>query len=226
MEYNVSMNKRCNNIKAVIFDVDGVIFDTESVWSESFKRANKKLGVYISEEFRRTCSGIPLAVNKERIRAAFPDVDADEYMTAASEYYNEVVDEYSGLLKNGFVELIEFLKAKKLKLAVCTGGRREKLDFLFSKVNLDYRKIFDVIVTSDCCKRSKPDPMPYLLACEMLGESPSDCLVIEDSINGIQSAFSAGAIPVMVIDLILPDKKTKEKCFKVFKSLNEIKTII
>ncbi len=220
------MNKRYKNVKAIIFDVDGVIFDTEAVWCESFKMTNKKLGVFVSEEFRQTCAGIPIATNLNRLREAFPHINADEYMDCAKLCYDEIILKKGALLKPGFVEIIEYLKKKNLKLAICTGSTNEKLTFLFDQVGIDHTRIFDVIVTSEYVEKPKPDPMPYLMACEKLGERPSECLVIEDSINGINSAYDAGALPVMVLDIIKPDSKTKDKCERVFNTLMEIKEII
>ena len=124
------------------------------------------------------------------------------------------------------IYLIEYLKKKNLKLAICTGSTSKKLTFLFDQVSIDYTRIFDVIVTSEYVEKPKPDPMPYLMACEKLGVTPSECLVIEDSINGINSAYDAGTLPVMVVDIIKPDSKTRKKCVRVFNTLMELKEII
>ena len=213
-------------INAVIFDVDGVIFDSEMVWRKAFQETNKRLNVYVSEKFRQTCSGIPSFINEKRMQEYYPQIDASQYMKCAKEEYNKIFETTGVPFKEGFLEIIKYIKDKNLKLALCTGSNLEKLNRLFGKYNYPYRDVFDKIVTSDSISKPKPDPMPYIVACNMLEEKPENCLVIEDSINGIKSAYGAGTIPIMVIDLIKPDKITREMCEKVFNALHEIKKII
>ena len=220
------MKKVINNIKSVIFDMDGVIFDSERVWQKAFKLANKKMGVHVSEKFRRTCSGRPYDLNIQRLKKQIPNIDAEQFMNLANDIYDEEIENNGVIIKDGFIDLVSYLKNKNIKTALCTGSRKIKLIKLFQKANLSLDELFDVVITGDDVKYGKPEPEPYLKVCEKLGECPNQCLVLEDSINGIISAYSAGTVPVMVIDIIKPDKETKRKCLRIVKNLKSIEKLI
>ena len=224
--YNLFMNKRYNNVKAVIFDMDGVIIDSERLWKKSFKMANKQLGVHVSEKFRKTCAGIPFNVNMARLQNIMPEIDAQQYFLLAKKIHRQKIKNNELKIKDGFFELINHLKKNNLKIALCTGSSLAHVEFVFNTLNISLKDFFDYIVSGDKVLIGKPDPEPYIKACEGINENPKNCLVLEDSINGINSAYDAGTIPVMVLDIIKPDKTTKTKCHKIVKSLKKVIKLI
>ena len=168
------MNKRCENIKAVIFDMDGVIINSEKLWRKSFKLTNKKLKVYVPEKFRQSCSGIPFATNLQRMKTAYPDIDAELYFNTAREIHNYLLETDKHLIKNGFFKLISAIKEKNLKIGLCTSSTLPKVQSLFKKKNIPI-EYFDAIITGDQVKNGKPHPEPYLATCDLLKENPKDC---------------------------------------------------
>ena len=214
-------------IKAVLFDMDGVIFDTEAVWKKAFFKSNKKYGLNLSEEYRqKEMAGRQEVDIRKMMKTEFPNVNIDEYRDYMRSLVFEEIKSSKNLLKNGFVETIEDLKNNGIKLALATSSGLDRCDILFSNASLDYNELFDAVVTKEIVKNGKPNPEVFLKAAEKLGVNPKNCAVFEDSILGINAAHNAGMIPVMVVDLIEPDKETKKLTNNVVHSLVEAKNYI
>ncbi len=121
-------------------------------------------------------------------------------------------------IKDGLLELLSLLDRLKIKKAIATSTHNNYAKMYLEKANvLDF---FDTIVTGEMVTRSKPYPDIYLYAAELLKAKPSECMVLEDSIYGIQAAFAAGMKPVMIPDLVLPDQQIEamlfRKCYSLF----------
>lgn len=224
METNSNLKQK---IEAVLFDMDGVIFDTEAVWKRAFFESNEKYGLSLSEEYRqKEMAGRQEVDIRKMMKTEFPNVDIDEYRDYMRSLVFEEIKSSKNLLKNDFVETIEDLKNNGIKLALATSSGLDRCDILFGNAGLDYKKIFDAIITKEKVKNGKPNPEIFLTAAKELGVNPKNCAVFEDSILGIQAAHSAGAIPVMVVDLIEPDDETKKLTNNVVYSLIEAKNYI
>ena len=123
-------------------------------------------------------------------------------------------------IKKGLFELLDYLKENKIKIALATSTSESsaKRTLRISET----LKYFDALVCADDVSHGKPYPDPFLKAAEKLGLKPEECLALEDSINGIKSAYAAGMITVMIPDLIEPTNEIKPMCHKILPSLSEV----
>lgn len=208
--------------KGVIFDMDGVIFDSEALWKEAFELANIKFGLEFTEEYRQSCCGRDERSIRNELRVIHPGLDADEYRDFMNCHVREAIEREGAPLKEGFCELAQFLKESGFKTALATSSVKARAERLFGKANLDMCGLFDGTVFAEEVKISKPDPQIFLCAAGKIGVSPADCIVLEDSLNGIKAAKSGGFAPVMVVDLIEPDEAAKNSCILVARSLTEV----
>ena len=126
--------------------------------------------------------------------------------------------------KPGLDEILAFLHKKGIKTAVATATPLELTLQHLEKIGV--KDQFDKIVSAKQVENGKPAPDVYLYACEQIGEQPKDCIAVEDSPNGIRSAYAAGCMPVMVPDLTEPDEELKPLLYAVVKTLADIQGII
>ncbi len=205
-------------IKAVLFDQDGVILDSEST--------NKKSVNAIFKKYNITREGGDRRFKGMSIRKIFEETFSPELKIRIDEILKERREIFKKLAKkeirvfDGFFELINILK-NKYKLALVTSASKETLDF--NKKNLlNKEDIFDLEITSDDFKKSKPNPEPYIVAAKKLNLKPEECLVIEDSINGLISAKSAGMKVIAITNSFKKEELEKVNPDKVIFSLRDI----
>lgn len=214
-------------LKAVIFDMDGVIFDTESLWKKAFECANKEFALDLTESYRQSTCGKKESLIREELTNAYPKLDVAGYRNFMLDYVNRTIDCGDFEIKIGFLELIEFLKSKNLKIALATSSHKKRAEALFKKKNLDLYSIFDTTVfAEDVGTKSKPDPYIFLSTADRLGEKPENCIVLEDSLNGVEAAINGGFQTVMVVDLIEPTAYCEERCQNIVRSLSEFCSLI
>jgi HAD superfamily hydrolase (TIGR01509 family) len=191
-------------IKAVVFDMDGVLLDTERVMKKAWYRAGEELGF----KDAKLASNLAMGRNSEGVRLlfaeTFPEVDFVEFNRRYHTYMEKDLLENGVPIKDGVVEMMQFLKENGYKIAVATSTSSQKAIPQLKEVKIaDY---FDIIMTGDTVKKGKPDPEIYLTACEKLGVKPESAYAVEDSPNGIKSAFNAGMKTVFIPDLAdMPD---------------------
>ncbi len=214
-------------IEAVLFDMDGLIFDTESVWKDAFYKSNEKFGLNLSEEYRqKEMAGRQEVDIREMMKKQFPNVDIDTYREYMRDLVFEEIKSSKKLLKTGFLEIVKALKESGIKIALATSSGLDRCDILFKNASIEYKTLFDAITTKEEVKKGKPNPEVFLKAAAKLGVNPKNCVVLEDSILGIKAAHNAGAIPVMVVDLIEPDDEIKKLTNNVVYSLFEAQNYI
>ena len=203
---------------AMIFDMDGVIFDTERAWIDCWRPVGEKHRIAgLERVLKEDCVGITAAAMKARMLEVYgSDFPYDVYRNEAYAVFEK---RYRSNLpvKDGAEAILSYLHGRGVPtaLASSTGSAtvRDELN------QADLLKYFDVIVGGEMVRRSKPAPDIFLLAADTLGVPPGQCLVIEDARFGIQAAHAAGMKPVMVPDLQDPDEETKGICHRVFPSL-------
>ncbi len=208
--------------KAVVFDMDGVIFDSERATMNCWLELADKYGIKDIEKPYYACTGVTEQRTREIMLEAYgDDFPYDEYAREASQMYHDKYDGGRLPMKSGVFELLDFLKKENKKIALASSTRRQTvINQLRDAGILDY---FDEIVTGDMVTKSKPDPEIFLLACEKIGVAPADAYAIEDSYNGIRSAGRGGLHPIMVPDLLPSNDEMQELSEAVLESLLKVK---
>lgn len=212
-------------MEAVIFDMDGVIFDSERLVYEGWKALSVKYGFDNLDEIYMKCIGVN-SVTCRQIYLDFygEDFPYDKYRQERSDDYHA---RYSGgrlPMKAGVEELLKYLKETGYKIAIASSTRSALVKEQIEDAGL--MKYFDVIVGGDQVKKSKPEPDIFLKAAELLVVKPENAYVIEDSYNGIRAAKSAHMRPIMVPDMVQPDEEMQDKAWKICDSLKDIITLI
>ena len=190
--------------KGAIFDQDGLMFDTEAIFSEAWALAGEKLGVTMPEGFRTAVSGSSGDGMRQIIRAWIPEANADALMDLTYQISYEI-QERTLPEKPGLHEILEFFHSQGVRLAVASSSHRQPI--LRNLERSGVRSYFDVVVTGEDTSHSKPDPGIFLLAAERLELDPSDCYVFEDSFNGVRAGHAAGCCTIMIPDLLPPDQE-------------------
>ena len=208
-------------VNAVVFDADGTLFDTEHAMEAVWFSVCKEIGFSKPAEDYLDFIGLNrtalLSLMAEKYGTQF---DADGFMTRCAEGLHHHIEAYGLPLKPGTRELLDFLHQKGIPMALATSTHRIRTD---RRLELsDLAKYFSVTVTGNEVSLGKPHPEIYLTACEKLGFSPSSCLAVEDSRNGILSAHAAGLSVVMIPDMIPPTPDLEEKLLYRFSSLTEV----
>ena len=209
-------------MKAVVFDMDGVIFDSEALAIEMWKVVADKYHIPDIEILYKDCLGTSEVVTKEMFLKYYgQDFPYDEYKAEMSILFQENAAGGNLPQKPGLKELLEYLKSHGIKTAVATSTIQEAaLKELEEGGLLEY---FDEIVCGDMVNRSKPAPDIYLEALRKLQIEQKEVFAIEDSYNGIRAASAAGLRPIMVPDLSAPTEEMKNLAECILPSLNDVK---
>jgi HAD superfamily hydrolase (TIGR01509 family) len=206
------------NVAAVLLDMDGTLLDTERVYLSSLVTVLTEFGYADATAMCHAMIGIPgpecEAMLRDRYGKHFPLADFNRAFTVRKD---EIFQE--GLpLKSGAMELLEALSAADCPMAVVTSSSRQTADQHLSLGGI--RSYFENVLTRNDVERGKPSPDLYLLAAARLGVRPQACIAIEDSNPGIAAAHGAGAIPIMVPDILQPTAETRAKCAAVVPDLH------
>lgn len=221
------MKKERNNdvVKAAIFDMDGLMFDTERLASDSWKYAGEVLGFEIDDGKLSQTRGRNVADARSLFLKWYGDqVDYDEARSLRCEYLNSRLRQYGMPIKEGLTELLAYLKEKGYKRALATSTHRETVEWYFELAGLPLD--YEAVVCGDEVENSKPAPDVFLKAAKKLDTDPRMCLVLEDSPNGIRAGASAGCKVVMVPDLDMPTEETQKLCMKICENLREVIEIL
>lgn len=207
--------------QAVVFDMDGVIFDTERLVIEFWKEVAKKHNIPNIEHTCIQCLG----TNRVHTREIFlenygADFPFDPYRAEVTELFNT---HYKGVplpTKPGILELLSYLQEQDIKVGLASSTAQHLVrDEIGTAGLLPY---FQTLVCGDMVEHSKPAPDIFLKACEILNADPTKSIAIEDSFNGIRSAHCAGMTPIMVPDQVQPTDEIRTLAFHVMPSLLDV----
>lgn len=209
-------------VKAVIFDMDGLMVDTEILCYKGYKAFLKQYNVDLTQQDYCYCfagkslqNGLLFA--RDYFKLSYAVEDGRDFFNEKEQdlFKNDGVK-----LKYGLVELLDYLKTQNIKIAMATSSGLTRVhDILDPHHVLHY---FDEIICGDMVKRGKPAPDIFLKACEELGVNEEDALVLEDSETGIKASYTA-KIPVICIpDLKVPDDEYKDMTTAILKDLTEV----
>ena len=210
------------NIKAVLFDMDGLMVDTESLATEAFIHSAKKQGYDMTKEETLLVLGFTTKSIYEFWENYFKNSDVSGKQLVDDHYkYIENVLFTTGPKKMPYIEeLLKYLKENNYKVAVASSSNMNHIINNMEKTGL--KKYIDGFASGAEVKNGKPAPDVFLLAAERLGVEPKKCLVLEDSKAGVIAGSSAGAKVIMVPDMFKPDDECKEKAYKIVNNLGEV----
>lgn len=207
--------------KAVVFDMDGVIFDSERAVMQCWKEVASRHNIPDIEKAILACTGTTMVRTREIMLNLYgADFPYDEYARESSAIFHSRYDGGRLPMKQGVKELLSFLKERGKKIALASSTRQQVVtDELRDAGIIGY---FDRIICGDMVSRSKPAPDIFLKACEELNVSPSDSYAIEDSYNGIRAAHAGGLHPIMVPDLLPADEEMQSLAETILPSLTSV----
>lgn len=220
VQINVKKNQRTRSLKAVIFDMDGLMIDTEPIYKRAFEITAAELGYPFQEHFFFELIGRPDEDCKVAIAEYYgPDFPINTYWSRWPEVWKNEV-EVSGIsVKPGLHELLDYLNVHMTPTALATSSIRKQALFCLNAAGITHR--FDQMVTGEEVLNGKPAPDIYLKAAQRLGISPHYCIALEDSEAGVMAAHQAGMETIMVPDLKQPSGKIRRTVDLVAESLHE-----
>ena len=190
-------------IKGAVFDMDGLMFDSEKLVYENWKTMLNELGFEYDIEIFKNTIGLRTDETKRYYNSLYKEnFNYDELKIRSRKMFFDRVEREGVPIKKGLFELLDFLKENNIKMAVATSTSRQSCERMLKKSGA--YPYFDEIICGDDVTKGKPHPEVFLKASERLGIAPQYCIALEDSINGIKSAHSAGMITIMVPDFLQP----------------------
>lgn len=205
-------------IKGVIFDMDGVMFDTERLMKQGWEYAGREMGFSLTEEQMFQMRGGSKEQNARLFQEWFQgEVSYETGRIYRADYVNDFIRRHSVPVKKGLFQLLQFLKEQKIPAAVATSTHRAQAEEYWRLAKVT--PYLSASVCGDEVSRGKPDPEIFLTAAKKLGIPPADCLILEDSYNGLKAACAAGAFSCMVPDLTPYSQIFAPVCSQVCDSL-------
>ncbi len=211
-------------LELVVFDVDGLMIDTESVWKNAFDKAGDKYGIpNLGDTLFPSLIGKRLEDEQELLDRLLP-----------SDIQNQLINEWRQIglsslekevpVKPGLYEMLDYLEQHHIKMAVATTTRRELTEQRLKKIGVYDR--FDYVLCGDEVTKRKPDPEIYLSVLKKMNTDAKNALVLEDSVVGVEAAYRAGIDCIQVPDLIAPTEVQEKQTICIVKDLMEARDYI
>ena len=195
-------------MKACIFDMDGLMFDTERVFVQAWDYAGEQMGLgKTGYMVMKTMGSNVEGCNRIWQEEFGPELDTAALWKHTVTFLEDYYEHHPVTPKKGLYELLRYLKEKGYKLAVASSTKREHVEK--NLISADVRHYFSAVIGGDMVAKSKPEPDIYLTAAAALGADPATCYALEDSRNGLLSAHAAGCKVIHVPDLWQPDEVVK-----------------
>jgi HAD superfamily hydrolase (TIGR01509 family) len=211
-------------VRAVVFDMDGLLVDTELVVFEAMKASAEGVGREMPFDLFKRLVGLPGHVSDEIVTEHFGEgFDITVWRAGVGHHFQDIAR--AGIaLKAGVVELLDVLDARGLPRAVATSSTRTAVDHSLGQHGLVHR--FHAIISRELQTHHKPHPDPFLKAAASIGVDPADCLALEDSHNGVRAAAAAGMMTVMVPDLLDPTEEMHGLAVHIASDLHEVRAML
>lgn len=212
-------------IKTVIFDLDGTLIDTEKYFKVFWREAAEAFGFDMSEEQALQLRSLGRPFAPELLCEWFGEsFDYGAVRDKRRQLMKEYLDTKGIELKQGATEALGWLKQNGYRVALATATPVDRAAEHLKETGI--YEYFDTIVSAAQVEKGKPAPDVYLFACKQLGEQPQDCIAVEDSPNGVSSAYEAGLRVVMVPDQTEPDEDLKGKLYACISSLEGLPGVL
>jgi HAD superfamily hydrolase (TIGR01509 family) len=211
-------------VKAVVFDMDGLLVDTEVVYTEALIAEAAHMGHDLPLDVVKQMVGHIWLNSAKVLTAHFGEgFDTEALREGSTRRFHEIA-QAEVCLKAGVVEMLDHLDLMGLPRAIATSSRRESVEHHIGGHGLLDR--FHAILANGDYPRPKPYPDPYLKAAEALGVEPRDCLALEDSHNGVRAASAAGMMTIMVPDMLDPTEEMETLCVRIARDLHEVRGLL
>ena len=212
-------------MNAVVFDLDGLLLDTERIALSTFVDSCREFGFDPDLRVYYKCIGTTFSRTKEILTDGYGKIfPLDAISELWSEKYHEETSDKPIPLKAGALNLLRYLDKEGVKKAIVTSTRQESARRWLA--NTEILHFFDFVLGGDQVSNGKPNPEIYLMACHKLNEKPHNCLALEDSDNGVLSALNAGLVVIQVPDLVQPSADVRALEQGIAKSLVEVEEIL
>lgn len=199
-----------------IFDMDGVLFDTERVYQQTWEELAAQIGVTLGEGYTQAISGTNGEVMRRVIERFYHVPDGTQIMNACKAGVREKLSR-SVPVKAGVPEILEYFRGAGVRIAVASSSTREQINSNLALSGLE--KYIDVTISGEEVSVGKPNPEIFLRAADALGCAPEQCFVFEDSQSGVRAGHAAGCATIMVPDLIAPSPEIVPLCFHICDTL-------
>lgn len=210
--------------QGIIFDMDGLLFDTEKLYYQATQEIADKIGLRYSEELYHRYIGISDEELWEIYHELYDPVigkqAVNEFITTTFNLTIEMFEAGEADLKEGVLELLAFLNEKEVPKMIASSNQRRLIDILLNKNKMTHE--FETVLSFEDVKRAKPDPEIFEKAHQFLALPKNELLILEDSKNGVFAAHAAGIDVIMIPDLVAPTSEIEEKVIEIFPSLTAI----
>ncbi len=212
-------------ITAVVFDMDGVIFDTERLCIKAWKRIAEREGLDGIEEVCYRCIGVNSRETERIVRESYGEkIDYERLRRDVDKAVNDMLERDGMPIKAGAEEILTALKERAVPTALASSTRSGRVKSELASAGL--LKYFDVIIGGEMVSKSKPEPDIFLEACKALGVESVRCAAVEDSFNGIKAAKAAKMLTIMVPDILQPNEELMPFIDKKFENLTEARDFL
>jgi HAD superfamily hydrolase (TIGR01509 family) len=213
-----------NPVKAAVFDMDGLLIDSEALYIVAMQAAARSLNREMPLEFCHSMVGIPTIECNVMIEELYGEgFDLQEFRAVYSANVRELMAAWVPI-KAGVVQVLDFLAARGVPCAVATSATRSTAESHLGRAGFLPR--FATIVTRDDVERAKPFPDIYLEAARRIGVPPENCIAFEDSSPGLTAAHAAGTMAIMVPDILQPSDEVRAKCLHVAADMAEVERLL
>jgi HAD superfamily hydrolase (TIGR01509 family) len=212
-------------MKLVIFDMDGLLFDTEKPSFRALKEASEKRGFNFTLEHYKQVMGMPHGKSREALEKMFEGKFSYEVMIGEyRERFKKILADEGIGVKPGVKQLLDAIDERGMKKCIASSSARETIAAYLKQTGLEDR--FDFYISGNEVKNGKPYPDIFLEACKIAGEPVESAIVLEDSLNGLKAACAAGIRCVLVPDLIEPTMELEEMAYRIVADLEKVIAIL